>query len=266
MLARMARSKRSCVSRSGVSGSNKFSPYQRCPSSVSQILNPQSPSHSPWVDKRHDSESISLTMWRLSLLIIILALTNVRAGAVITDPIADYLSMNVPDRAENVGRLLMLKRVEVDMEGNGKPVVFVGTWYRKSGPNTWLWIAYAPIEGGFRRITDSDVLIDFAGIYVGPIPALHRDGLVQAYSLELDNQDRDQSNMISDLEYYFVDGDKLVQQGVGALDRDDPDQKATFDYFFGPQRTVSGSPKIISYSVGELVQRGYHLPAWASGH
>src|SRR4029077_2669316 len=110
-------------------------------------------------------------LWRFVLLIITCALTTARADQVIDDPIADYLAMNVPDRVENTGRLLVLKRVEVDMEGNGKPIVFIGTWYRKSGPNTWLWIAYAPAEGGYRRITDSDVLIDFAGIYVGPIPA-----------------------------------------------------------------------------------------------
>ena len=204
-------------------------------------------------------------MCRLSLIIICLAIGDARGNEVIANPIADYLAMNVPDRVENAGRLLVLKRVEVDMEGNGKRIVFIGTWYRISGPNTWLWIAYAPIAGGFRRITDSDVLVDFADIYVGPIPALHRNGLVQAYSLELDNQDRDQSNMISDLEYYFVDNGKLVQQGAGPLDREDPDQKATFEFFFGPKRTVSGVPKITSYSVGELAQRGYHLPGWAKG-
>jgi hypothetical protein len=203
---------------------------------------------------------------RGSFLLLILLSTSAVAGEAIADPIADYLSMNVPDRAENAGRLLVLKRVEIDMEGNGRPIVFVGTWYRKSGPNTWLWVAYAPVTGGFQRITDSDVLIDFAGIYVGPIPALHRNGLVQAYSLELDNQDRDQSNMISDLEYYFVDSDKLVQQGAGALDREDPDQKATFDYFFGSKRAGSNTPKITSYTVGELVRQGYHLPAWANGN
>jgi hypothetical protein len=71
--------------------------------------------------------------------------------------------------------------------------------------------------------------------------------------------------MISDLEYYFVDGGKLVQQGAGPLDREEPDQKATFDYFFGSKRTVLGTPRITSYSVGELVQRGYRLPNWAKG-
>ena len=30
----------------------------------------------------------------------------------ITDPIADYLAMNVPDRIANVGRLLVIKKVE----------------------------------------------------------------------------------------------------------------------------------------------------------
>ena len=112
----------------------------------------------------------------------------------ITDPIADYLSMNVPDRIANVGRLLVIKKVEIDLEGNGKNDVFVGTWYRNSGPDTWLWTGYTPAAGGYTRITppDSDVLIDFDGIYVGYLPDIGKHGMAQAYSLELNNKDRDQ--------------------------------------------------------------------------
>ncbi len=203
------------------------------------------------------------------LLFILLALqyltiTALVAEPPITDPIADYLAMNVPDRVANVGRLLVLKKVEVDLEGNGKNDVFVGTWYRNSGPDTWLWAGYAPIEGGFRRITpgDSDILIDFDGIYVGYLPDVGRQGLAQAYSLELTNKDRDQSNMISDLSFYYVDNGVLVQQGTGALDRDDPDQEAKFEYYFGPNRKISGTPKIESFTVFDLAQRGYHIPVW----
>jgi len=203
------------------------------------------------------------------LLLILLALqyltiTALVAEPPITDPIADYLAMKVPDRVANVGRLLVLKKVEVDLEGNGKNDVFVGTWYRNSGPDTWLWAGYAPIEGGFRRITpgDSDILIDFDGIYVGYLPDVGRQGMAQAYSLELTNKDRDQSNMISDLSFYYVDNGVLVQQGTGALDRDDPDQEAKFEYYFGPNRKISETPKIESFTVFDLAQRGYHIPVW----
>ncbi len=188
----------------------------------------------------------------------------VLAESPITDPIADYLAMNVPDRIANVGRLLVVKKVTVDLEGTGKNDVFVGTWYRNSGPDTWLWAGYAPVDGGFKRITpaDSDVLIDFEGIYVGDLPDVGRRGMAQAYSLELTNKDRDQSNMISDLSFYYVDNGALVQEGTGALDRDDPDQEAKFEYYFGPNRKVSGTPIIESFTVFELAQRGYHIPLW----
>jgi hypothetical protein len=182
----------------------------------------------------------------------------------IKDPIADYLAMNVPDRIANVGRLLVIKKVEVDLEGNGKDDVFVGTWYRNSGPDTWLWSGYAPGSGGYTRITppDSDVLIDFDGIYVGYLPDIGKHGMAQAYSLELNNKDRDQSNMISDLDFYYLQDGRLEQKGTGALDRDDPDQEAKFKYYFGPDRKSSVIPKIESLTVLELLQRGYHIPLW----
>ena len=191
---------------------------------------------------------------------------RVSAEPPIQDPIVDYLAMNVPDRVTNVGRLLVIKEVAIDMEGNGKDDLFVGTWYRNSGPNTWLWAGYAPVAGGYKRITpaDSDVLIDFDGIYVGDLPDIGRPGMAQAYSLELDNKDRGQSNMISDLTFYYIEDGKLMQQGTGALDRDDLEQESKFEYYFGPNRKISAPPKIESFTVPELIERGYHFPVWRS--
>ena len=202
------------------------------------------------------------------ILVLVSAVLIFRTSAevAIQDPIVDYMAMNVPDRVTNVGRLLVIKKVEVDMEGNGKNDVFVGTWYRNSGPNTWLWAGYAPVAGGYERITpaDSDVLIDFDGIYVGYLPDIGRRGMAQAYSLELDNRDRDQSNMISDLTFYYIENGRLMQQGTGALDRDDPEQESKFQYYFGTDRKTSATPKIESFTVPELVQRGYRIPVWKS--
>jgi hypothetical protein len=180
----------------------------------------------------------------------------------IADPIADYLAMNVPDRISNVGHLLILKRVEIDLEGNGKNDIFLGTWYRNSGPNTWLWTGYAPIATGYKRITpsQSDVLIDFDGIYVGDLPEIGRHGMAQAYSLELDNKDRDQSNMISDVTFYYIEQGELVQKGTGALDRDDAEQEAKYQFYFGSNRKVSATPKIESFTVQELASKGYRIP------
>ncbi|MBV8173386.1 MAG: hypothetical protein JO151_02330 [Verrucomicrobia bacterium] len=206
-------------------------------------------------------QSLCIFLWVFATLIF-----RASAEMAIQDPIVDYMAMNVPDRVTNVGRLLVIKKVEIDMEGNGKNDVFVGTWYRNSGPNTWLWAGYAPIAGGYERITpaDSDVLIDFDAIYVGYLPDIGRRGMAQAYSLELDNRDRDQSNMISDLSFYYVENGKLMQQGTGALDRDDPEQESKFQYYFGPNRKISATPKIESFTVPELVQRGYRIPIWKS--
>jgi hypothetical protein len=159
----------------------------------------------------------------------------------------------------------VIKKVEIDLESNGKDDVFVGTWYRNSGPDTWLWAGYAPVAGGgYQRITpaDSDVLIDFDGIYVGYLPDVGRNGMAQAYSLELNNKDRDKSNIISDLTFYYIEKGQLMQTGTGALDRDDPEQEAKFEYYFGPERKSPRAPRIESLTVLELAQRGYRIPTW----
>jgi len=146
------------------------------------------------------------------ILPLVFLLTNNRlfAESSIQDPIADYLAMNVPDRVTNVDRLLVLKRVEVDLPKDGKKEVFVGTWYRNSGPDIWLWTAYRPVDGGYERITpvDSDVLIDFDKIYVGELLDEQKHGTAQAHSLELPNSNREQSNMISDLSFYYIEEGK----------------------------------------------------------
>jgi hypothetical protein len=191
---------------------------------------------------------------------ILLSLPDHLSGeTLIQDPIADYLAMKVPDRNENAGRLLIVKRVEVDVANDGQKEVFIGTWYRKSGPDTWLWVGYRPVAGGYERMTpsNSDVLIDFDKIYVGPLPEIQKQGMAQAYSLELTNQDRDQSNMISDLSFYYIEDGKLIQKGTGPLDLDDPDQKAKYDFYFGPNCQINDTPRIESFTVYELAQRGY---------
>jgi hypothetical protein len=218
--------------------------------------------------RKEPSFPLGLIMFKRTVFIAQLAFAiltfRASAEAPIQDPIVDYLAMNVPDRVTNAGRLLVIKRVAIDMEGSGKEDVFVGTWYRNSGPNTWLWTGYAPVAGGYKRITpaDSDVLIDFDGIYVGDLPDVGRPGMAQAYSLELDNKDRGQSNMISDLTFYYIEEGRLMQQGTGALDRDDPEQESKFEFYFGPNRKISATPKIESFTVPELVERGYHIPIW----
>src|SRR5262249_19305586 len=100
---------------------------------------------------------LEIPMFRRILFVVFFAFVALVSGAngdePIVDPTADYLAMNVPDRISNAGHLLIIKRVEVDLEGNGKSAIFLGTWYRHSGPNTWLWAGYAPIAGGYKRIT-----------------------------------------------------------------------------------------------------------------
>ena len=204
----------------------------------------------------------------LSIVQLAFAILTFQASAEppIQDPIADYLAMNVPDRATNVGRLLVIKEVAIDMEGNGKDDLFVGTWYRNSGPNTWLWAGYAPVTGGYERITpaDSDVLIDFDRIrWVTSRILVDTDWLRRTAWNSIDKIGTDRI-LISDVTFYYIEEGRLMQQGTGTLDRDDPEQESKFEYYFGPNRKISAPPKIESFTVPELVERGYHIPVWRS--
>jgi len=196
----------------------------------------------------------------------VLAGTGTEAVTV-RDPVAEYLAMSVPDRTSNAAPLLVVKRVTVDLDGDGQREVFIGTWYRRSGPNTWLWVGYAPVAGGYHRITPEteDVLIDFNGIYVGLIPELGRQGMVQGYSLELDNEERNQSNLLSDVTYYYLNDAQLVEKGTGPLDREDPDGQLRYNYFFGPNRQVRDHPTVETFSAEDLVRQGYRLPPTPAG-
>jgi hypothetical protein len=53
-----------------------------------------------------------------------------------------------------------------------------------------------------------------------------------------------------------------VQKGTGALDRDDPEQERKYRFYFGPDRKVSATPKIESFTVQELAAKGYKIPGW----
>jgi len=88
------------------------------------------------------------------------------------------------------------------------------------------------------------MLIDFDKIYVGELPDEQKHGMAQAYSLELPNSDREQSNIISDLSFYYIEEGKLVQKGTGAFNLDDPEQKANFDFISVRTAKWSRPPKL----------------------
>ncbi len=214
-----------------------------------------------------ENRDYSVRVRKTFFLLLLLALTPLFSGRatediVIQDPIADYLAMQVADRVINAEPLLVIKKVEVDVAGDGNPLVFIGTWYRNSGPNTWLWVGYRRVPSGFVRTTppNADMLIDFNDIYVGFLPDLKCQGMAQAYSLELDNKERAQSNVISDLTFYYLQNNKLVEQSTGMLDLEDPSQKAKYDFYFGPNREIRDHPRIEAFTIMDLARRGYKIP------
>jgi len=59
-----------------------------------------------------------------------------------------------------------------------------------------------------------------------------------------------------------IEQGELVQKGTGALDREDAEQEARYQFYFGSNRKVSATPGIESFTVQELASKGYRIPSW----
>ncbi len=84
--------------------------------------------------------------------------------------------------------------------------------------------------------------------------------MVQGYSLELDNRDRQQSNLLSDVTFYTLEQGRLVEHPSGPLDRDDPEGGKVYAFFFGSERRARATPQEKSFNAVDLTRLGYHLP------
>lgn len=183
----------------------------------------------------------------------------------IQDPIADYLSMQVPDRSEYVGTIESIQRVKIDVNGDGTDEVFVGTWYRHSGSKEANYYAgYQQVQGGYQRITaaNADVQVSsFETIFAGLLEEVAKQGLAIAGDIEVDSPQSGNVTKVGMLRFYYLTNGQLVVEERGALDLAVPAQKAAYERYFGKDR-VTRKSIIESFSRQQLQQMGYTIPNW----
>jgi len=191
-------------------------------------------------------------------------ITGASMASRINDPIVDYLTMNVPDRIEYIETLDHVNCARIDMDGDEKEEVFIGAPYKYSGSMEVLWVGYRPVEGGFERITpaDEDIIIgSFEDIYAGPLTEIGREGLATADEIEVDNPESGNVAKVGMLRFYYIANGRLIQDERGALDLAVPEQKTTYERYFGKDR-VTRKATIESLSREQLEAMGYTIPNW----
>jgi hypothetical protein len=187
------------------------------------------------------------------------------AATPIQDPIADYLSMRVPDRSEYIGTIESIQRIQIDVNGDGTKEVFVGTWYRHSGSKeAYYYAAYQQVQGGYQRITaaNADVRVSsFETIFAGFLEEVAKQGLAIAGDIEVDSPQSGNVTKVGMLRFYHMTNGQLMVEERGALDLAIPEQKATYERYFGKDR-VTRKATIEKFTPQNLQQMGYAIPNW----
>lgn len=131
----------------------------------------------------------------------------------VSDPIADYLKMEVSERVDLMEPLDHLDRVSIDVNGDGRDEVFVGSPYKYSGTMEVFWVGYEAVDGRYRRITpeNKDILIgSFETIYAGQLTEISQQGLATAEDIVVDDPEPGDVAKVGALRFYYIANDYLV--------------------------------------------------------
>jgi hypothetical protein len=207
----------------------------------------------------------TLIIFRITFAFLLLLCVSAFAAGPIQDPIADYLAMQVPDRSEYVGALQFIKRVNIDVDGDGTDEVFVGTWYRYMGSkDAYYWSAYkATPGGGYSRLTPnvSDVFLLFDNIFAGFIQERSVQGLVQCYGGQATAPDSGELAR-TNLYFYYIENGELKEEHRGELNLSNSADKAVYERYFGEDRQSRQPSSTDTFTTQQLQQMGYTIPNW----
>jgi hypothetical protein len=207
----------------------------------------------------------TLIILRLTFGSLLLLCVSTFAEGPIQNPIADYLAMQVPGRSEYVGALQFIKRVNIDIDGDGTDEVFVGTWYRYMGSkDAYYWSAYKAIPGGgYSRLTPSgsDVFLLFDNVFTGLIQERSIQGLVQYYGGQATTTDGGELAR-TNLYFYYIENGELKEEHRGELNLSNSADKAVYDRYFGEGVQSRRLSSTDTFTAQQLQQMGYTIPNW----
>jgi hypothetical protein len=180
----------------------------------------------------------------------------------ISDPMRDYLQMNVVERREFLDGYSTIYRATCDFNGDGKDEVLIGTKYDHSGSKSTYWVAYTEMASGYARLSSPviDNPINLGDAFVGLISEKQKEGLLEAAD-PVKGNDRGLVALQKVNLFSMADG-KLLEERLEPLDLRSSSDEAFYEKYFGADRKTRPL-KIETLTADELRQAGYTIPTWS---
>jgi hypothetical protein len=204
----------------------------------------------------------------LTLVVSLMTIGPVSAQ-VITDPVADFLSLPIDDRYGEASSVTRIDKVSIDLDLDGVPELLVGHHKMWLGDNNGVYFAiYKEASSGtYRRITqpNEDVRIVFNGglpqfVFVGHVDEIGDTGLLICNPPLGDGALKMQR--IDSVLFVSVSGGAAKVRNLSGLDLTNDVDKAFYKKYFGHEGKQGGFISK-SLTVESLKQLGYTLPDWS---
>lgn len=191
------------------------------------------------------------------------------ADTLVTDPIADFLSLPIKDRYTDGSDVVVLHRASVDIDSDGQSEVLVGHHKMWWGDNNGIyWAIYVKEGPQYKRATKAteDIRIQFYGgnpdfMYVGSVEGQEESGLLMAVPLQKRSEDKAELVGIEELLFITIKNGEATTKTLPGLDFSKEVDKAFYHKYF-PQIGRQGGFVEERITPKQLKERGYRIPDW----
>lgn len=200
-------------------------------------------------------------------------ISSLSLAQLVRDPIADFLNLPIVGRFSDASEVINIRKVTLDLEGDGSDVIFVGHQKMWTGDNRSVYyVPYQRTPWGYKRLlsADSDMAIDFHGgnklnVFVGWVIKQHKEGLLivnPTYEYAHDDPEKVLPvQKFSSCKFYQIQNGQLIATELGPLNLNISEDKIFYERYFGIKAN-SRPIQIKNYSVEELKRMGYQIPNW----